>query len=106
MIKTFIEQEPEEQLITALSGTGYALFVAKKDSEKYLDYSLGKFEKLNDEDIINMRILDILFELGFSGEELGTFLYKDLIYEVCKKLSKDDKENLILMCNLKNAFSN
>ena len=69
-----------------LQGTSFAIYEAKKDKEKYTLYKNGQLEELGEETERQMQILNILEKLGFSMNELGTFLYKDLIHEVCEEI--------------------
>lgn len=61
-----------------------------KNVNDYKAYKSGKSEMITYEKEVEMKIFDILLELGFSLEDIGTFYYKELILEIAKSL---DKEN-------------
>ena len=101
----------EERLIMVLHGSSFAMYEASLDKEDYEKYKKGKTEDFSEERMKNLELLDILVRLGFSTDELGTYLYKDVIaeaYERVKDLSRreDMDECRALMSELTNAFSN
>ena len=100
-----------EELIRVLQGTSFALYEAKKDKEKYENYKKGELKSIDEETNKDLKILDILERLGYSMNELGTYLYKDLIKEVCDEMKdvstrRDMDKCRILLSELTNIYSN
>ena len=101
-------------------GTSFALFCAKRDKEyfeKYKEGSLGDMVvkkgtlEVKKEDILpSMRTLELLEKLGYPMDELGTYLYKEVIVDVyndIKDLGKrdDDEKYKAIIAGLQNALS-
>jgi len=74
----------------------------------YLDYKIGKNYHVSEERIFEFEILKLLEKLGLSDEEIGTYLYKDVIMKSIKflKKNKEDKEKYNkLYSELKQQYS-
>ena len=100
----------EEKLMMILGGTSYAAYVAYKDKENYLKYSKYEIAEFSKETLRDMMLLEILDKLGYPKNELGTYLYKDLIALVYDKIKdiksrRDIDKCRALMSDLTNAFS-
>lgn len=100
----------EEYFRLVVHGTSFAMYEANLDKEKYIKYKNGQLNDVPSEKIIEMEILNILENLGYSINELGTYLYKDLIaytYEDIKDITsrKDMEKCKNIMLGLNNAFS-
>ena len=100
-----------EELIRVLQGTSFAVYSAKKDKEKYELYKKGELKNIDEETKKELKILDILERLGYPMNELGTYLYKDLINEVCDEMKgvstrRDIDKCRILLQELTDTYSN
>lgn len=87
--------EYRDDLLNVLDGTSFAKTIAKDDKDKYDKYKKGAFVSDKKYDYKNMYILSLLEGLGFSMDELGTYLYKELILEVEEQLEKSSGESSI-----------
>lgn len=87
--------ENKEDLIEILDGTSFAKFIAKKDKDKYDKYKEGKFKSDKESDYQDIYILTLLEGLGLPMDQLGTYLYKELIMEVREQLSKIEEDSTI-----------
>lgn len=87
--------EYRDDLLNVLDGTSLAKTIAKDDKDKYDKYKKGAFVSDKKYDYKNMYILSLLEGLGFSMDELGTYLYKELILEVEEQLEKSSGESSI-----------
>ena len=87
--------EYRDDLLNVLDGTSLAKTIAKDDKDKYDKYKKGAFVSDKKYDYKNMYILSLLESLGFSMDELGTYLYKELILEVEEQLEKSSGESSI-----------
>ena len=100
-----------KELIRVLQGTSFAIYSAKKDKEKYELYKKEELKNINEETRRELKILDILERLGYPMNELGTYLYKDLINEVCDEMKdvstrRDIDKCRILLQELTDIYSN
>ena len=100
-----------KELIRVLQGTSFAIYSAKKDKEKYELYKKEELKNINEETRRELKILDILERLGYPMNELGTYLYKDLINEVCDEMKdvstrRDIDKCRILLQELTDTYSN
>lgn len=107
MLKRNEEYSQDEKLLMVLHGSSFATYVANKDRDKYAKFKTGKKQELSDSDSRSMNVLSILNGLGYPMEELGTYLYKMVITEICDSLKgitgkKSDMEkckNLLMQLN-------
>lgn len=81
-----------------------AYFKGKKEKNLYENLKKGITSVLTNTERKDIEILSILEKLGYPLNELGTYLYKDVIIEVCDILSKENlsqeiKEQLKLSLN-------
>lgn len=76
----------EEQMQMLLNGTDFATYLANSDIKKYAKFKSGEEQDLSKEDSMSMKILSILERLGYPMDELGTYLYKEMIAELCNSL--------------------
>lgn len=100
----------EERLRLVLHGTSFAMYEANEDKENYIKFKNGKADNFSDSTIRDMNLLEILERLGYSMDELGTYLYKDLIAETYEKIkdvsSRNDMDKCrAIMSSLTDAFS-
>ena len=77
-VKHFLEVE---QITMFLQGTSYPMFVANMDRENYEIFRSNQVDDFSENTIRDMNVLSVLERLGYSLDELGTYLYKDVIVE-------------------------
>ena len=99
-----------EEVLRVLQGTSFAIYEAKKDKENYEKYKNGELTNPKEEIEKDVKILDILERLGYPMNELGTYLYKDLIKEVCDEMKdisikKDIEKCKYILSELTNTYS-
>lgn len=63
------------------------LDIAKRE---YMNYKLGNLENFSEERLHDMEILSILDGLGFPMDNIGTYLYKNMIVKVVHHLGGTD----------------
>ena len=68
-----------ENLLLIVNGVSYAMNEANEDKKKYSLFKQGYTQVFTEEENKNMQVLSILERLGYSLDELGTYLYKDVI---------------------------
>ena len=100
-----------ENLLLIVNGVSYAMNEANEDKKRYSLFKQGYTQVFTEEENKNMQVLSILERLGYSLDELGTYLYKDVIVEVYKKIedvsrSKNIDMYSVLISQLNDAFSN
>lgn len=100
----------EERLRLVLHGTSFAMYEANKDKENYIKFKNGQTDEFSETTMRDMNLLKILERLGYSIDELGTYLYKDVIAETYEKLkgasSRNDMDRCReIMSSLTDAFS-
>jgi hypothetical protein len=106
-MKELHEYTDEEKMLLFLHSLDMAVGTTCADRKTYLAYKVGAIKsKLSDETQQEMDILTLQEELGFPMEELGTYLYKDVILETMKDLSHNDNKEQDVPNYLKDAFSN
>lgn len=86
MLKRNEEYSQDEKLLMILYGSSFAVFVTNKDRDKYKKFKAGEEQELSESDSKSMNVLSILDRLGYPMEELGTYLYKEVITEICNSL--------------------
>ena len=99
-----------EKLMLLMYGTSYAMYVANEDKENYKLYKQGYTRGLSEEEIKEMEVLWVLYKLGYSDDELGTYLYKDVIIKICNRLKNASNKDIldeykVLISELSDAFS-
>ena len=110
MVQATNKFSDEERLKLVLHGTNFAMNEASRDRRKYIDYSYGDNLDLTEEESKDMEILEILEGLGYSINELGTYLYKDVIKDVYNDIkdldmNTDKDKCMTIKLGLTNAFS-
>ncbi|MEE3342576.1 MAG: hypothetical protein VZS44_00615 [Bacilli bacterium] len=111
MIKESDKYSDIEKIVKMLDGTSFAIHEANRDKENFEKYKNGNTEELSEETIKDMRLLQLLQRLGYPMEELGTYLFKDVIAEVYNSIQdesgkKDIDKCRSIMVDLNNPFSN
>ena len=111
MLKRNEEYSKNEKLLMVLHGTSFAVYVANKDIDKYAKFKALEDQELSEADSRSMEVLSILDRLGFPMNELGTYLYKEVITELCDSLKEitgkrsDMDKCRYLLAQLNDAFS-
>lgn len=111
MLKRNEEYSQDEQLLMILQGSSFATYVANIDRANYAKYKAGVEQEWSDSDARSMQVLSILDGLGYPMEELGTYLYKEVITEICDSLKgitgkrSDMAKCKDLLTQLNNGFS-
>lgn len=110
MIKRLVEFSELEKLNMIISGTDYAMFEAQLDKKLYEKSKKGELEEISETQERDLKILRILEGLGYPMDELGTYLYKDVIAEAYEKVKdvsrrKDMDKCRELMTSLNDAYS-
>lgn len=82
MLKYLEKISRKESIDYFIKNSSFAIWNAKNDRTKYEQYKLKELTEMGEYDKLNIDILSILDSLGFSMDELGTYLYKDLIIEI------------------------
>ncbi len=112
MLKKNEEYTEKEHSAMVLNGSSFAVFVANKDREKFAQFKENGNEDLSDSDVKSMNILLLLEKLGYPMDELGTYLYKEVIFEISESLKEitgkrsDMEKCRFLLKELNNGFSN
>lgn len=101
------EYSKKNELLKALYGYNFATYIANNDREKYIKYINGENLKLSNIDSMAMNILSILDKLGYPMNELGTYLYKEVIAEISHSLNSitDIEQYQNLVKEITNVFS-
>ncbi len=109
MAKSKKKNSDEYQLQMILKGTSYAMWEANRDKDNYKKFKKRKVAEFNDNTMQSMNILNILDKLGYPMDELGTYLYKDVINETVyniEKIASDDMDEYKELLNtLNDAYS-
>lgn len=110
MIKNLEKVSFSENAEMIATGISYAMFEANLDKEMYEKHKNGELVDVSLTKQKNINILALLEGLGFPMDELGTYLYKDVISEVydqVKDVSKRDDMPKCreLMTELNDAYS-
>ena len=98
----------EKEIKSVLNGTSYAVFSAKGDLKKYKKYISGK-GRFSEYELKEMEIISILERLGYSLDELGTYLYKEVIMYAHEEINSFDRRDVSkaenLLESMNDAFS-
>lgn len=110
MIKKLVDLTELEKLNMLIDGTSYAMFEAHLDKEAYEKSKKGELEEISEIQERDIKILRILEGLGYPMDELGTYLYKDVIAEAYEKVKdvssrRDMDKCRELMASLNDAYS-
>lgn len=92
--------EYKEGLKEVLDGSSFAKTIAKSDKEKFEQFKKGSLVSDKVYDYKNMYILSLLEGLGFPMDEVGTYLYKEVILEVGELLTILDEDSSVKLYNL------
>ena len=68
----------------------YATFIARKEQELYNNLKEGMSFVPSKNESRDIEILSILEKLGYPMDDLGTYLYKDVIVEVCNIINEGE----------------
>lgn len=82
-----------DELIEMLNGSSFAKMIARDDKTMYEQYKKGTLVSEKESDYRNMYILSLIEGLGFPMDELGTYLYKELVMEVKDQLEKIEEKD-------------
>ena len=109
-MKLLNKYDDYDPLYLVISGVSYAVHVSDCDRKDFCNYKLGDTEGLTNEKKREMDVLLLLENLGYPMDELGTYLYKNLIIEVIKYLDNVSTRQDIINCKyflakLKDFFS-
>lgn len=111
MLKNNDEYSESEKLLKILHGTGLAIYTANKDRAKYAKVKSGEEQELSEDESKSMSVLSILDGLGYPMNELGTYLYKEVIKETHKALEgvtgkrRDMEKCRAILAQLSDGFS-
>lgn len=110
MLKQFTEYSKMEQFHLIWSGIAGIVEETYYCQQRYLAYKENGFEELSEEQELEMKTLEFLKNLGYDLEEIGTYLYKEVIIKVANHLSNEKKRNNLEFCRdliatLQNAYS-
>lgn len=110
MIKRLVDLTELEKFNMLIDGTSYAMFEAHLDKEAYEKSKKGELEEISEIQERDIKILRILEGLGYPMDELGTYLYKDVIAEAYEKVKdvssrRDMDKCRELMASLNDAYS-
>lgn len=99
-----------QKLFLVLEGISYAVYCANLDKNELENYKKVLPEEMGLERKREMEVLILLEKLGYPMDELGTYLYKNLIVHVIKYLDKvSSKEQILntkqLLVEMKDFFS-
>lgn len=104
-IKNVAKFSEDETIKTVCQGTNYAMYLANMEKETFESYKKGELTTITDYQMKDIDVLLVLERLGFKMDELGTYLYKDLIKEVIELFEKNEEE-ITVISYLTNPFSN
>lgn len=110
MVKNVNQLSIEDRLNYVLSGVDFAYFVASKDAIHYNLYRNDRNSITDENTQLSMRILSLLDRLGYDMDELGTYLYKELIQKIIARIKNVNTFEEIQECkkyllDLKNEYS-
>ena len=110
MLKDINNMTDEEKLNSVLFGNCLAVYCANTDKKNYKQYKLGNISKLTNDELIDMKVLDLLYSLGYPNNELGTYLYKEVICELYRYINDNfDELTMVeyeyIIKDLNNAYS-
>jgi len=110
MLKAISEYSEDEKLSMVLCGNDYATYEANIDIGNYKKYLKHETDDFSERTFRDMEILEMLSKLGYPMNELGTYLYKDLISEICEVLKgissrRDMNICRVLLAKLNDAYS-
>lgn len=88
----------EERLQIVLAGLDGAFTEVSYDKKCYSAYKEGRLDGMSLETQEEMRILELLEQLGFPMGETGTYLYKNMIAKAVQKISDISTRKEILDC--------
>lgn len=86
MVKEIQKFSESEQMLMLLQGTSYAMYEAGYENKIYNNYKEGKEIEVSKSEMEGLKILSLLDNLGYPMDELGTYLYKDVIIKLCDLL--------------------
>ena len=69
----------------------FSLFIAKDDRERYNEYKATGTKPIDKYEKDSMEIISILERLGFSLDEIGTYLYKELIMSMYQEIKNSNE---------------
>ena len=92
MLKDINNMTEEEKLNSVLFGNCLAVYCANTDKKNYKQYKLGDISKLTNDELVDMKVLDLLYSLGYPNNELGTYLYKEVICELYRYINDNFDE--------------
>lgn len=70
---------------------GFPLFIAKDDRERYNKFKTTGTKPIDKYEKDAMEIISILERLGFSLDEIGTYLYKELIMSMYQEIKNNEE---------------
>ena len=94
----------ERSLGLILIGKDYVAYYVYNNYKQYNNYKDGNMEGIDQDKLLEMKILDLLEKIGFRIDLTGTFLFKEVVIQAIKYL-KENGNYEELLSQLKNAYS-
>ena len=82
----------------------FQIYGFSDDRDKYRAFKNGNLSSFYDGDDIGFNVLMVLEKLGFSSDEIGTYVYKNLIKEIVYMINAGTDEKVIIN-SLTNKYS-
>lgn len=107
MIKNNNDYAKSGRIAVCIDGVNEVLYITHNDKINYIMYKNKEEKYYSEDENLDLEILELLEKNGFSIEQLGTYLYKDVIKNVIKRMkeSKSEKDIEQLKLELFNPYS-
>ena len=105
------QQKKEQNPMFIISDLYCACFSIREQYKQYLNYKENKLNDISEDKKKEMETLNLLEELGYSIEKVGTYFYKDMILKIVEYLENLEEVNGFkkynkLLEELANHYSN
>lgn len=87
------QQKKEQNPMFVMSDLYCACYWVKEQYKDYLNYKENKLEDISNNKKKEMEILNLLEQLGYPIEKVGTYFYKDMILKIVEYLENLEEVN-------------
>ena len=98
MLRDPKEFNDDEKVVMILHSLDGAISEAYDDQQDYFAYKNGTLGDLSEDKELDMQVIDLLVALGYSVDEMGTFLYKDVVSRVANYISRVSNRADVMAC--------
>lgn len=93
MLKDYDEYTSNEQILIMLRDLSSGITSGCETRQEYIDYRDGILEDLSKGKQLDMDVMDLLYNIGFDLDQIGTYFYKEVVVCAANSLKRIAKNH-------------